>query len=292
MFAFRRGRAILAVGVLLLAAILAGCGGSSEASQPAASSQVAEASEASGVASTTTEAPSGQSFTRDNWATLIADPDDFKGSDVDIVGRVLGAPEKDEDGTHFQMYADPKNYEWSTIVAVEDPTLVLADGDYVHVAGTVKGKFEGENAFGATVTAVAVLADTVEVVDATALAGPPLRTVTLGKSIDQHGVVVAVEKVEFGADETRAYVTVSNNTAEKASFYDFNAKAIQGQTQHDAEYSEYPAVQSELLSGIVSSGIVLFPAIDPKQATKLYLEARSENYEVEFTPYVFEIAGE
>lgn len=286
-------RAILAVSVLIALTTLVGCGSSGgEASQATESRQVAEAVEASDTTPTSAEESSGEKFTRENWAKLVADPDGFEGARVDVVGRVLGAPEQDEDGTYFQMYADPKNYEWSTIVAVEDPDLILADGDYVHVIGTVKGQIEGENAFGVTVTAVAVVADTVEVVDAVALSGPPLRTATLGQSIDQHGVVVAVEKVEFGPDETRVYVTVTNNATEKASFYDFNAKATQGQTQYDAEYSEYPGVQSELLPGIVSSGIVLFPAMDPQQATTLYLEARSEDYELNFTPYLFELAGE
>ena len=44
--------------------------------------------------------------------------------------------------------------------------------------------------------------------------------------------------------------------------------------------------------GAASSGVVLFTAMDPVQATELSFEARTDDYQLEFSPYVFEIAAE
>ncbi len=61
------------------------------------------------------------------------------------------------------MFADPENSEWNRIVRTDDAPADLGNGDTVRVKGTVKGAFEGENAFGGTVKAVGVDADSVEI---------------------------------------------------------------------------------------------------------------------------------
>ena len=170
---------------------LAACGGSESSSDAAAATE--------------------QTFTRDNWAELAADPDAFEGAGVDIVGQVMGEPQRDGDVTYWQMWPHPTNVDWFAVVGFEDPSFTIADGDYVHVLGTVRGKTEGEIPFLATLDAVAVRAETAEVVDESALAPPALRTVEPAQSIEQHGLVVTVDKVEFAANETRVFVTVEQS---------------------------------------------------------------------------------
>jgi len=149
----RCARAALSVGVLLSVAVLAACAGTEEATQNTRAAQAR------------TSVSSVEEFTRENWGELVANPEAHVGALVDIVGQVLSAPESDSDGTYWQMYADPENWEWNTVVGYGDPSFVVAENDYVHVTGTVMGEFEGENAFGARVTAVQVLALSAEVVD-------------------------------------------------------------------------------------------------------------------------------
>jgi hypothetical protein len=97
---------------------------------------------------------------------LASDPNAHKGASVNFVGQVFTTPERDEKGVYVQVWEDPASSENNTIVAYADPHFQLAEDDYVHVVGTVKGEFKGKNALGVEVSAVTVLADTFKVVDA------------------------------------------------------------------------------------------------------------------------------
>jgi hypothetical protein len=116
---------------LVLVSGAAACGSSSTGSQ----GQSEKSTQAS--ASTT----SSESFDRSNWDLLVSDPDAHKGARVDFVGRVLTTPERDKDGVYLQVYEDPQNAENNTIVGYPDPSFRVAEDDYVHVTGTVKGTF-------------------------------------------------------------------------------------------------------------------------------------------------------
>lgn len=93
-----------------------------------------------------------------------------------MAGKLLGAPESSGGETAFQMFADPANSEWSTIVHY-DGNVDLNPDEYVRVTGSVLGSFEGENAFGASLTATEVQADLVEVVDAGEALDPAQKTI-------------------------------------------------------------------------------------------------------------------
>jgi hypothetical protein len=132
------------------------------------------------------------------------------------------------------------------------------------------------------------------VVDATATAPEALRTAEVDLTQKQHGLAVTVSKVEFAAEETRVYVTVENGSGDEASFYSFNAKAVQGSTQYEPDSwgSDYPEVQSDILPGVSTSGVIVFEAMDPSAPTKIYLEGRAGSYSLDFEPYVFTIPAE
>ena len=78
---------------------------------------------------------------------------------------MLRNPEVRGNKTSFQMFADPENSEWNTIVHADAAPSGLQSGDHVRVKGTVRGAREGENAFGGTVRAVEVDADSVEITE-------------------------------------------------------------------------------------------------------------------------------
>ncbi|MBV9279216.1 MAG: hypothetical protein JOZ41_03965 [Chloroflexi bacterium] len=229
-------------------------------------------------------------FGRTNWAVLQTDADTYKGATVDIVGKVFTSPQRDARGTYWQMWSDPKNSEWNTAVAIADPTFQISDGDYVHVVGVVRGRAEGTNAFGADVTAVEVFASKATVVDALAAATPAERVVQADQQQDQNGVTIRVQRIEFAPDETRVFVAVSNGSGSTAHFYDFDAKAVQGTTEFSAKsFTDYPEVQSDILSGVVSSGVVTFPAMNPDRDTILVFQVGSDNFDATFQPYRFDV---
>ena len=87
-------------------------------------------------------------------------------------GRIFGNPEVKGSETSFQMFADPENSEWNTLVHTDAPASGLSSGDTVRVKGTVEGARSGTNAFGGTISAVEVEADSVEVVQGKAKGRP------------------------------------------------------------------------------------------------------------------------
>jgi hypothetical protein len=253
---------------------LVGCGGGGD-------------SDASGRTSATTSgttaeaAESSEHFTRDNWDVLNSDPEGQKGASVDIVGQVFLTPERDQDGVYFQMYADPKNAEWNTVVGYADPTFRVKADDFVRVRGTVSGKFEGENAFGADLTVPVVLADSVKVVDAVAAASPAIKTLPRQQQ-SQAGITTTVQKVEFAEDETRVFVAIKNGSSAKYNFYSSSALAVQRGRQYESTYSgaDYPELSSTILPGAYTSGVIVFPKMRPKAGLDLHLEGSSSNYDV------------
>lgn len=290
----KRHHILIAATVAAVAA--GGCAGrnddtaKAEASVSAAAKTSATTTSTTYVAPTTTSAPP-RTFDQASYGDLASSPDTYKNSRVDVVGKVFGEVQTQGENAGFQIWVSPKNSQWNTVVWAYGKAIPKTD-DYVHVVGVVDGSFSGTNGFGATVTAPKVVAEVVEIVDATALASPAQRTAR-GRSIDQNGLVVTVDRVDFAADETRVWVKVKNNTPNKATFFSFNANALQGAKQFDHQNtygSDYPEVQSELLPGVESSGIVVFPPI-PAGSVTFSFEGRSENYRLDFTPYTFALSS-
>lgn len=271
-----------------MAAVCVGCSSASDGTAKGASTTTAVTNEPTTTSTTTAPA---RTFDRSTYSELATSPDRFKGSSVDIVGKVFGGVSRQGAVVAFQMFADPKNSEWNTIVGYSDRTFTVNDGDFVHVIGTVKGSEQGQNALGGTVQAVLVLASKAEVVDALAAASPALRKAP-GSAQSQHRVTVTVESVEFAADETRVLLAVENRSGQKANFYSFNVKATQGDKQFEPERfgTDYPEVQSELLPGVKSRGVVVFPPIPPG-LTNFIFEVSLDDFTVDFAPFTFRVNG-
>ncbi|GGG15960.1 hypothetical protein GCM10007425_07830 [Lysinibacillus alkalisoli] len=272
---------ILLSGSILLF-LLGGCGSNNDESQ-----------KKSEVSTEKNEKSAGK-ITEDDITKLYTSPKKFKGYEYEFVGKLLGEPEQDDEGTYLQIYADPQNYEKNTIVAIKDPTLKIKEDDYVRVKGTIEDTFEGENMLGGKVTAPMVLASSVKVIDYAEALAPTLKEIKVEKEINQNDFIVKVEKIEFAKPHTRVFFTIDNKTNDKISFYTFNTKLIhQGkQLEEDTDYdANYPELQSELLPGVSSTGIITYPAIniDDLNDLKIYAEGSSNNYDIEMEPFVFEI---
>jgi len=296
----RRVGAIL-IGFVFVGVAFAGCGTSSatkiivvtatpsrSVQAPASAPTAAPVRPASGGPASSSSG--AEHFDRSNWALLQTDPNAHKGASVDIVGKVFTSPQRDARGTYWQMWSDPKNNEWNTVVGVADPNFQIAQDQYVHVTGTVKGQYQGKNLLGGDVNAVEVLASRADIASPLAAAPPALRTVQANLSQTQNGVTISLSKIEFAAIETRVFVSVSNASSSTAHFYDFNAKVVQGTTQYSSNSAgDYPQVQSDILPGVTSSGVVVFPSMGPGRATRLVFGAGSNNYNVNFQPYQFDL---
>ena len=53
--------------------------------------------------------------------------------------------------------------------------------------------------------------------------------------------------------------------------------------------ADYPEPDDELRPGETTSGVIVFPPVEP-EALHIRLEGNSDNYELEFSPYSFEVS--
>ncbi|WMJ81986.1 DUF4352 domain-containing protein [Clostridium sp. MB40-C1] len=247
----------------------------------------------SNAKSTSTSAKNSKTLNKEEFEQMYTDVSKFKGDKVDFYARIFIEPDKDDKGTYFQCYANNSD-KLNTMVGIGDPKLDVKDGDIVHIVGTVKDKFEGENAIGGKVAAPVIQADKIDKSDYATAFDPAIKTIKIDKEINQNGYVLKLNKVEVAKNETRAYVTITNNTKNKINFYDFNSKLTQGSKQiAEGEQSfgaNYKKVQSEIMPGVKEEGIVLFKQVDPKgDNLKIHFEGSSENYELQFKPFTFDI---
>lgn len=263
---------------ILLVLLISGCGSSDESAESNAESL---------------ENKDKGLLTKEQFLQLYSNPEKFKGSKVDFFAKIAFPVEKDEDGTYIQAYNDPDNYERNTIIGINDPNLDVKEGDIIHVKGEVSDKFEGENMMGADLTLPGILASSIEKTDYATAFAPAIKTIEVNEEKNQHGYKMKISKIEIAENETRVYVEINNETDSNISFYGFNTKLVQGNSQYETQdnyEAEYPEVQSDVLPEVTTNGIVVFPAIDPELGeVKLISEVSSDNYDLDFKAFTFNI---
>lgn len=228
-----------------------------------------------------------------DFAKMYSDPNKYRYFEVEFTGKVFADPERDDEGVYLQVWADAENSEKNMIVAYNEPDFEVSTDDYVLVKGIVEKTFEGENAFGGTLQMPGIKANNIEVVDYMTAVAPTIKTIEVKEEINQNGFIVFVEKIEIAENETRVYVRIENQTSDNISFYSHNTKLIIGNKQLEEEYAydaDYPELQSELIPGTETEGVIVYPKIDQAETMlKLYAEGYSDDYEIEVEPFKFEI---
>jgi len=275
----------------VLLTFLCACG-SEERQEETASQQPNEVSDSAGQSSEEADAdavPLTESETR----AMYSNPNDYKERIVELTGKILSAPEYDNDGVYFQMYADPENLERNTIVMYPDPDIDLNEDDYLRIKGIVSGTYEGKNMIGGIITAPMIYANSLETITYQEAVAPALYTImSENLTQTQHGYSVSVEKIELAEKETRVYLKVENNGENRFNLYSFNSLIIQNGRQFEEETNyraNYPEVQTDLSVGVTTEGIFCFPAIENIDF-QLVLDGRSEDYSEDIEPFVFDIA--
>lgn len=259
------------VAAIAVPVVLTGCGGSESASSGGGGGG---------------EPP----ITRADWDQVVAQPDGFEGRAAKgITGKVF-VLERDAEALALQMYTDDDYGDGNTLVAVlESNADGVQEDDFVRVNGTVGPEFTGENAFGASLTAPTIKADSVEVITPLEAAPAPVATTQVRRSQTQSGVTVSLRKVERLERGGRISLTVRNRSGSEISVYDSNAKFIQGGKQQDPESSfsiELPSLEGDIQSGVTDDAVLLFERMRPGPA-RLVLEWYSSDYTSSTSPFEF-----
>ncbi len=224
-----------------------------------------------------------------------SNPDLYSGKYIRISGKVFGEPEFEEEDVYFQMYGDPVNLKKNTIVKAKKPNFDIREGTYVYIEGEMAGAQEYQNAFGGTLSAMVINAESISESSYVEIMSPTLKEFQVDSTIEQYGYSITLEKVECSETETRLYLKVSNNGSEKFSVYSFDSNIIQGNTQYEEQQNyeaDYPEVQTDLLVGAETYGIITFPPIDFNSEFQVYIEGASKNWEENFKPFIYNIAAE
>ncbi|KFI02427.1 DUF4352 domain-containing protein [Bacillus spizizenii] len=246
-------------------------------------------SQASTATTSSASKKSTKTVQKADMEKLYTNANQFKNYKVDLYVKVFDV-EQDDDGTYLQGYNNPEKLSKNTLIMSDDSDLDIKDDDIIHVVGTVKDKYDGENALGGSVSAPRIIADSIEKSDYATAFAPAKKTINVDKTQNQHGFALTLQKVELAEKETRLYVKIENKSQDEISFYDFNAKIIADnkQLERKDDLSSYPKIQSEILPGVNTEGVIVFPKIESKTA-KIILEGSSENYDITINPFTFEV---
>ena len=212
----------------------------------------------------------------------IGGDDSFIGREATITGKVFSA-EHSDDVYAFQVYTDPKNYSGNAIVYVRGDDHNIGSDSYIVATGTVMEDLEGENAFGGTVTAACLEASSIEEVSYIEAVSPTLQAFDAGMTAEQNGYSITLNKIEFAADETRFYVTLTNNGAGRLSVYDYNAVLLQNGKQFNVQSNyeaDYPTINNELAVGGTIEGVICFPKVEQTNM-QMQLRGYSDNWEAD-----------
>lgn len=164
------------------------------------------------------------------------------------------------------------------------------------MSGKITGKFEGENYFGSTVTVPMIEVESVEISNYIDAVVPTITETAPENAVaEQNGLSIKVDKVEFAEKETRVYLTGTNSSSEKYNISSYDIKILQNGQQINQDSSTtspyeggYAVFPYELLAGASASGVLVFPAMD-SASFQLHAEAYSDNWEIQFSPFVIEV---
>lgn len=233
-------------------------------------------------------------------SNVFVNPNDYKGKYVEMTGQIFVAPEQDEDGIMLQAWHDPQNSQNNFVVWVEGTNNTFEINDFISVDGEITGEIEGENVFGETVSAPMIDADSIEIQSYMDAVAPTTSEITPeNASVEQYGITITVDKVEFAENETRIYMTESNASENTFNLYTYMIGIVQNGKQIEQDMSsmsvyegDYEQLSDNLLPGASSSGILVFPAMDSSVGFQIHAEGMSDNYEQQFEPFVIDVSAQ
>ena len=222
--------------------------------------------------------------------TYYSNPDRYVNNKVNFTGKIFAFPPSDKSGVYILQMYQGGDSDRNTIVLHTSPFEFSKD-DCVRVMGTSQQTTSFRNLFGGVVSAAVVNAGSVNIIPCSESINPAKKVVTVEQSQEDNGIKVRLHKVEFSDKNTRVYLTVENNDpSEDMTFYNFNAKAIQGHTQFAPTYSfdtTYPKIESTIPSGIQENGVVLFEPLDPSQdSAQFRFESRKG---IDTSKFIFDV---
>lgn len=221
---------------------------------------------------------------------LFSEANQYEGRLVEnmpiVVFQYIG---KSDDVYSYQGYNDT-HYEKNLIFSSNEK-YDIKDGDYVLLSGRVEGFIEYETVMGVNMEAPLISNAKIEKKDST-IFNQAKNTREIGKSVEQYGIKVTLDKIEQAENSTRVYFTLENNSGDKMSIFTFDSYIKQGDTQYNESEISYEenTLKTEINDGIKNSGCLSFEKMDNIDGDlTVSLDVYSDDFEITLDPFVFNI---
>ena len=101
------------------------------------------------------------------------------------------------------------------------------------------------------------------------------ETIELNSTVTQGDYSATLEKVDFTEDETRIYITITNNSSSTFDVYADQGVIVQNGKQYESEYNyNYDIMSTEIQAGASAEGIIPYTRIDTTGFTLLIYRLR------------------
>lgn len=252
-------------------------------------------SDSANNAATNTSSEAEQKREEVDISSVTSDPDACKGKYVTFYGIVFQTDESDTQ-YFYQVYTDT-DYNNSVLLYVPKELVsdTISNDDFISVVAKVDGAYSGQTVMRVDTTWAKLTAEQIEKSSYVDTFGKAHTTWDFLEpvAVEQQGIHVEVTKVEFADDETRIYVTATNNSSDTVNLWTTSAKVIQDGQQYEQTYgnylADYPELSSDILPGASSSGILCFDALDANEF-QFYLEGASDNWDIDLDPFTFTLS--
>ncbi|MCR3761460.1 hypothetical protein KYB31_21030 [Clostridium felsineum] len=217
----------------------------------------------------------------------------YVGRKANFYAKVSNDPKSGDGRVYIQCEAE-NSLNMNTLVKVKSSNLDIKKDDVIHVVGHViksSGDDKSSDSMDGTPT---IKATKVEKTDYATAFDPAVKTIQMNQDQNQNGFVITVQKVEVSKNVTRVYLGLSNTSNNTVSINTFESKLIQGSNQIDISEEQsmnYPQIQTQLMQGIKSQGVLVFKNVNlGGDNVKFTITASSQDYNVQFQPYQFDIS--
>lgn len=230
-------------------------------------------------------------FNNDNLPLLIANPKVYIGLPVNLVGRIDKATRIDDQSTQFSLRvnASDQSGHQNVIVKFTGATEPLQKATYVKISGSLQNTLRTpEND-----QAPYIIADKVEPIeDPWSILAPSQFTIYPGKTVNQNGRIIQVEKVEFAESETRIFITLKNSDSVNDIFLLAGPIAQQGSRIFREVSGSYRIPLSQTISlqpNQVAREVVFLEPVDRSQVSATFILGSNNDLLMGQQPYSFEI---
>lgn len=215
-------------------------------------------------AETTAEGEMTRAELADMYAHTDGTGTDYTGRRATITGVVTAGFTTTEGEVRFELCQNIGERKNPTLVAAKE--IPLQVGDIVKATGTLTNQ----------AIEPILEADTLEVISLEEGDDPPLFHSEEPVSQTMGDLKITVEKVEFCEKRFLVFLSVEN-LGEKEAYLGRNGDVVQGQTQYESDYNplylDYPQIQTSILPGVKTSGVIPFPAIEAENCRFYFQDA-------------------